>query len=210
MLSMRALISFVLLGVSATGIFGQEAAPPADPGSQEAAVTPSAEASRALVMRFYEEAWQRGDFEIADQLFAPDYVYHGEGEPVSPGPSHGDIIRRAHEALENLEVAVDHILVEGDLVAVRSRLRFSPHGLALLVWRLAGNDLPINVNAASVFRVENGRITEMWTTSDGVTRCVETGIVQVYAIGGLLSGLLLALLGLWVVRRIRRPWIPTG
>ena len=32
----------------------------------------SAAANKALVLRFYEEVWNKGNFDAADEVFAPD------------------------------------------------------------------------------------------------------------------------------------------
>ena len=47
----------------------------------------SAEANKALVRRFYEQVWGAGNYDVADEVFAPDYVRHDfrSGDPT-PGP----------------------------------------------------------------------------------------------------------------------------
>jgi predicted SnoaL-like aldol condensation-catalyzing enzyme len=36
----------------------------------------SASENKALVRKFYEEVWVKGNLDVADEVFAPDYVRH--------------------------------------------------------------------------------------------------------------------------------------
>jgi hypothetical protein len=45
------------------------------------------EENKAVLRRFFEEAWHRKNPEIADELFSPDYILHDPGNAwISPGP----------------------------------------------------------------------------------------------------------------------------
>jgi predicted SnoaL-like aldol condensation-catalyzing enzyme len=48
----------------------------------------STEQNKALIRRFYEEAWGKGNVNVADEVFAADYVRHDlrPGNPL-PGPA---------------------------------------------------------------------------------------------------------------------------
>ena len=47
----------------------------------------SMEQNKALIRRFYEEVWGKGNVNVADEVFAADYVRHDlrPGNPL-PGP----------------------------------------------------------------------------------------------------------------------------
>lgn len=48
----------------------------------------SAEANKAIVRRFYEEVWNRGNLDVADDIFAADYVRHDlRPGTAPPGPA---------------------------------------------------------------------------------------------------------------------------
>jgi hypothetical protein len=45
------------------------------------------EENKALVRRFYEEVWDRGNLDVADVVFAADYVRHDpRATDPAPGP----------------------------------------------------------------------------------------------------------------------------
>jgi serine phosphatase RsbU (regulator of sigma subunit) len=47
------------------------------PGEEEAVVSEAQENNKALVRRFFEEVYKRGNLDAVDELVAPDYVDHG-------------------------------------------------------------------------------------------------------------------------------------
>ncbi|MDZ7727171.1 MAG: ester cyclase [Dehalococcoidia bacterium] len=82
------------------------------------------QASKAIVERFIDEYYRRGNLDIFDELLAPDFVFAGVGAEFQ-----GDIEKlkemaaathtMLHTAVPNLEVAVDEIVAEGNTVVVR-------------------------------------------------------------------------------------------
>ena len=76
---------------------------------------------KVLVRRFYEEAWDKGQLDVADELFAPDYVRHDVRAGVAaPGPQgQKDIAAGFRAAFPDLHFVVDFVLADGDHVAAR-------------------------------------------------------------------------------------------
>ena len=75
----------------------------------------------ALVRRFYEEVWNRGNVDVAADVFAEDYVRHDlRPTPAAPGPAgQAAIARDFRAAFPDLHMRVDLTLAEGDMVAAR-------------------------------------------------------------------------------------------
>ena len=46
----------------------------------------STEQNKALIRRFYEEVWGKGNVDVADEIFARDYVRH-DLRPGNPLPA---------------------------------------------------------------------------------------------------------------------------
>ena len=85
----------------------------------------SIEENKAIVRRYKEEVWNRGEMDVAEKLVAANYVQHG--------PS-GKVTLRGLEALKqwairvltawpDFHVAVEDMVAEGDKVTLRSRFR---------------------------------------------------------------------------------------
>src|SRR5216684_3507305 len=77
------------------------------------------ERRKALVRRFYEEAWNQGAFDVIDELFAPDYVRHDLRPGTAPGPAGmKDIAAAFRSAFPDVRFTVDFVVAgEGHVVA---------------------------------------------------------------------------------------------
>ena len=108
----------------------------------------SADEVRALAYRMHE-AFNTGNLAAADEIFAPGFVSH----PL--GTTGAESIKRAWSSMQQrfpgLRSVVEDVLVDGDKAAIRSTL----HG----VEQTASKRLP---EIIEVYRVENGRIAELW------------------------------------------------
>ena len=124
----------------------------------------SEEANKALVRRFYEEVWAKGNLDVADELFADDYVRHDfrAGNPSGP-EGQKQIAAAFRSAFPDLTWEIDFILADGDFVAGR----WTATGTHLGPW--AGIDAtgrPMRFSAINVFRFENGKVVELWNHRD--------------------------------------------
>jgi steroid delta-isomerase-like uncharacterized protein len=121
--------------------------------------------NKALVRRFYQEVWDRGNTEFAIEVFADDYVRHDfrASEPV-PGPAgQKQIADDFRAAFPDLRVRVDVVIGEGDFVVGR----WTATGTHLGAWGgLEPTGKPISFSAANIFRFENGKVAEIWNHRD--------------------------------------------
>ena len=77
--------------------------------------------NKALVRRFYEEVWDRGNFEFARDVFADDYVRH-DLRPTHALPGAAGMAKIAADfrrAFPDARWRVDLVLGEDDFVAAR-------------------------------------------------------------------------------------------
>lgn len=121
-----------------------------------------AEQNSRLVRQAIEEIWNGGDLDLADRVFAPDYVNHGG---LIPDLVHGpEAIKTSvvlyRTAFPQFRVTVIDLLAQGPLVA----LRWAAHGKP----PAAGVDGEPEGGAAPLLgmtfgRVRDGQIVESWT-----------------------------------------------
>jgi predicted SnoaL-like aldol condensation-catalyzing enzyme len=164
------------------------------------------ERNKALVTRFYEEAWHNDNYAVADEIFAPDYVRHDASDPVQgPGEAvlQSERAREVKETVPNLRFEYDVIMAEGDMVAVRWTSRGNPAGIPAFMRRLVGKSGPLVATGVNMYRFRDGRVVELWNSRDDLTIQREMGVLRWYAAGGFLTGVLITLLGGWSIRRWR-------
>jgi ketosteroid isomerase-like protein len=77
----------------------------------------SADEIKALVMRFLDEPWNKGNVDVLDELCAPEYTLHVLPENMKVGRD--DLKQAAHESREAADfcATLDELIVEGDRAA---------------------------------------------------------------------------------------------
>jgi predicted SnoaL-like aldol condensation-catalyzing enzyme len=81
----------------------------------------SAERNAAAVLRVVEEVWNRGEIELADELFTPEYVNHNGLVPdLVSGPEAIKVsVALYRAAFPGLHVTVEGLVADGKTVAFR-------------------------------------------------------------------------------------------
>lgn len=124
------------------------------------------EANKALVRRFYEEVWARGNVEFAKEVFADDYVRHdlrpGRAAPGAAGQAM--IAERFRRAFPDLDWQVDLVLGDGDLVAAR----WTASGTHSEAWAdVAATGRRATFSGVNIFRFgDDGKVVEIWNHRD--------------------------------------------
>jgi steroid delta-isomerase-like uncharacterized protein len=125
----------------------------------------AAHANKELVRRFYEEVWHKGNVDVADDVFADDYVRHDlRATHAAPGPEgQKQIARGFRAAFPDLRFEVDIVIGDGDYVAARWTARATHTG----PW---GSVEPtgtfVTFSGVNIFRFESGRVAEIWNHRD--------------------------------------------
>src|SRR5687767_7844177 len=115
-----------------------------------------------LVRQVIEEIWNGGDLELADQVFAPDYVNHGGLIPdLVRGPEAIKVsVAMYRLTFPELRVAVVDVLAQGQMVA----LHWAAHTTR---GHDGGSDAPDcdpdTLRGMTFGRVRDGQIEETWT-----------------------------------------------
>jgi steroid delta-isomerase-like uncharacterized protein len=124
----------------------------------------SEEANKALVARFYEEVWAKGNLDVANELFAEDYERH-DFRPGNPRGPEGqkEIARTFRAAFPDLSFEIDFLIADGDFVAGR----WTASGTHLGAWAgVEPTGQPMRFSAINVFRFSDGKVVELWNHRD--------------------------------------------
>jgi predicted SnoaL-like aldol condensation-catalyzing enzyme len=116
-------------------------------GADRAATAADAEASRAIVRRYFE-MWNTGDRAEADAVLGPTYFDHARPSVVGPAAVRS-LVRRFRRDNPGAEMAAEIVAVRAGYVLVERAIRWGARA-AVEPWGVA------------LFRVAGGQLVEQW------------------------------------------------
>jgi steroid delta-isomerase-like uncharacterized protein len=143
-------------------------------GTEE--ISPSAEENKALARRWFEDLFNAGNLEVADEIIAPDHVNHDPTLPdIPPGPEgQKQVVNLYRGAFTNAHITVEDQLAEGDRVATRWTGSGTHQGEFMGV-DPTGNQ--VTITGITINRVSGGKIAESWTNYDALGMMQQIGAV---------------------------------
>src|SRR5215213_8488652 len=124
----------------------------------------SAQENEALVRRYFEEVWGKGNLAAVDDFMAADYVEHTVPPVSRPG---GDTLKQYvamfHDAFPNMKGILHDIFAQRDRVAYR----WNASGTHLGEWAgVPPTGLHMTVRGITIHRIAGGRCVEGWSSVD--------------------------------------------
>lgn len=158
------------------------------------------ETNKAVARRVFDEIFNQGRFQVADEIYAPDFVNHGLDGNASLQEDQA-AVHWEKRALPDLNMTVNPMVAEGDLVTVVWTLRGTNTAAAS---PLPATWAKIEVRGITVWRIVDGRIREEWTSFDMLMVIRQVANQLKWQLIGLLCA---AVIFLWMVgRAIRKLW----
>lgn len=119
-----------------------------------------------LVREFIEVVWSEPDYELLEEIVAPDAEHSGPMDP--PGLPNGpegekQLIQMYRQAFPDATLEVDDIVVDGDTVAARWTATGTHEG-SLMGIEPTGNR--VEISGSEINRIEDGQIVESWLLFD--------------------------------------------
>jgi steroid delta-isomerase-like uncharacterized protein len=116
-----------------------------------------AEKNKAMVRRVIDELINKGNLEVADEVMAPNYVYHFPMYEVKGPQGFKDLIGMMRNAFPDLNGTIDELIAEGETVAARFTLRGTFKGEMM---GIAPTGKKLVFPEAVFVRFENGKEVE--------------------------------------------------
>jgi len=134
----------------------------------------STEENKRLVELFYEHL-RGGTIGRAADVITPDCIRHDPSGREDPGPSgFAARVGRTDGAFSDLKSTPDMVLADGDKVAVRWTITCRHTG-PYRGFPATGRD--VKFSGVNIFRIENGRIAEVWNHRDDLSVLQQIGAV---------------------------------
>jgi steroid delta-isomerase-like uncharacterized protein len=128
-----------------------------------------------LINRIFEEAFNKGNLAVVDELVSPDHLTHTAFSRVTNGPKGFKyLVTVFRSAFPDLHCTVEDEIREGDKFSAHWTMRGTHKGLFL------GNPptgRTVVVQGIIFARTENGQIVEDWTLLDEMGILQQLGIV---------------------------------
>lgn len=136
----------------------------------------SIDSNKAVVRRMFEEAWNRGDLAVVDELLAPDAVdHHDRDVPSFAAHMKGEIVTY-RRAFPDLRFTIEDMLGEGDKVAVRLTMT-GTHEAALNGIPATGRQ--IEIEHIHISRIVDGKGVDHWAAMDTLGLLQQLGAIPV-------------------------------
>lgn len=141
----------------------------------------SKEDNKTLVRRFFELGPSQGNMNAAKELLAEDFVLHVPLPAAAGVQGISDVVTACRAAFEHLNVTVEDMVAEGDRVVARFTARGVHKGQFM---GLAPTGKPITMTGIEIFRIENGRIAELWGEANLLGLMMQLGILPEFGAQG--------------------------
>jgi len=136
----------------------------------------STEENKVLLQRFYDEVFNQGNLDVADELIAADAVEHeafpgleGSGPEVAK-----QFVALIRSAFPDVRVHAHDMIAQGDRVAARITFTGTHQGEFL---GIPPTGKQIEVGTMDIVRVANGKMVEHWGITDNLTMMQQLGVV---------------------------------
>lgn len=119
----------------------------------------------AAVARFYEDVWNHGRYETADDVFDSNYIRHDLRPGQAPGGPEGQkaVARLFRAAFPDVELTVGVVVADDDSVVAR----WTIHGTHLGDWAgVKPSGRRIEFVGVNIFRFSDGKVVELWNHRD--------------------------------------------
>jgi len=110
--------------------------------------------NKLLAQRLVEEAWNKRNFAVVEDMVAPDHVFHDPSSPqLGSGPEAYMNRMKLYAGAFDTHFTIEDLIAEGDRVVVR--------------WTARGrNDL--SITGVTIHRISGEKIVETWGNWDAL------------------------------------------
>jgi predicted ester cyclase len=132
----------------------------------------SVEENKEIVRRFNEEAWNKGNMGVIDELVAPECLLAGITQPEFKA-----WITSVRQGTPDYQIHIDELLAEGDRVMMRWTTSGTPQqsaqgGPLVDTWPPGK---PFNFSGVSAYTVRGGKVVSDWAVTNYTEMLVKAG-----------------------------------
>jgi len=133
------------------------------------------ETHKPIIRRFIEEAINKGNFSVLDEVIHPDYTYRSPDQELQGIESLKGLFTAYRVAFPNLNMQIDDLIIDGDKTVTCFTLTGLHDGDLM---GIAATGKQVKVNGMILSRFEDDKIIEEWEILDQFTMFQQLGIVS--------------------------------
>jgi steroid delta-isomerase-like uncharacterized protein len=132
--------------------------------------------NKKAVRRLFEEVWNKGNLQVTEELFAPNYIHHDPSTPDAGRGPEGERKRATlyRTAFQDTRLTIEDLIAEGETVMARWTCRGSHRGE---LNGIAPTGKQIAITGVSVARFTGGKMVEGWVNWDALGLMQQLGVV---------------------------------
>lgn len=128
--------------------------------------------------RLYEEVFNQGNLDLADELIGPNVVEHQQQPGVAPDAAGPELVKQIarffRSAFPDLEITVNDLIAENDQVAARVTIAGTHQGELM---GIPPTGKRVQVSSIDIVRFEDGKAAEHWGETDIMGMMQQLGVV---------------------------------
>ena len=137
----------------------------------------STEENKAIIRRFLDELWNKGNLAIVDEVVASNWTGHSN----LPGMSSSREAARAavtstRTAFPDMHVTFDDLIAEEDRVVLRSTTHGTHQGPLV---GIPPTGKQVTMSGIAIYRLVDGKIVEQWGVNDMLGLLQQLGVVPI-------------------------------
>ncbi len=125
--------------------------------------TTTLEHNKAVVRRFIDEIFLKGDFGAVDQLLTDDFIPHTWGAMSGGKDELKQAIERVSAGISDASMTIEDVIAEEDRVAVRLTSSATHTGEFM---GMPASGKRYEIGEIHIFRLRDGRVSEHWHQAD--------------------------------------------
>lgn len=134
------------------------------------------EQGKAIFHKWFAEAWNKGNFSVAEELIGDTFTVHGAGGQQVQQGVEGVValIKQWRDAFPDGRMIVHDVIAEGDRVVARMTWEGTHRGD---FYGIPPTGRRVSVTSIGIDRVENGKIVEGWGELDMLGMMRQLGVI---------------------------------
>ena len=142
----------------------------------------STEENKAVIRRWIEDVWGKGDFDALSEVAAADVIDHNPSPGLPPGAEgQKAIIMMLRSAFPDGTNALEEVIAEGDKVMDRHTFRGTHKGE---FFGIPATGKQVTFTGMEITRIAGGKIVEIWHQEDLMGLMQQLGAIPTPGQGG--------------------------